>query len=97
MQKADCLFRYAKDLDALRFRAPEEVNNVIRSLAAEKKLILADIDSAFRYLAPEGIIGNEFMTDHLHPTLEGYQKIGKIFFEGMMKHNLLPAEKNIPA
>jgi tetratricopeptide (TPR) repeat protein len=30
------------------------------------------------------------MTDHLHPTLEGYQLIGKIFYDEMHRTNILP-------
>ncbi|MGE5438834.1 MAG: hypothetical protein ACM3UR_03195, partial [Bacteroidota bacterium] len=33
--EADSLFRFARDLDMLRFRAPEEMNSVIKSLARE--------------------------------------------------------------
>jgi tetratricopeptide (TPR) repeat protein len=92
---ADSLFRFAKDLDGLRFRASEDLNNIIRSFADNKKIFLADIDAAFKNIAPGGIIGNEYMTDHLHPTLAGYQLIGKIFTEKMEQYNLLPEEKNI--
>jgi tetratricopeptide (TPR) repeat protein len=31
------------------------------------------------------------MTDHLHPTLKGYQIIGKLFFEKMKESNLIPS------
>ncbi len=92
-QKADSLFRYAKDLDGLRFRAPEEINTVINSLGKEFNCPVINVDSVFESESPDGITGNNLMTDHLHPTLEGYQIIGKIFYEKMAEKNLLPDVK----
>jgi len=87
---ADSLFRFAKDLDGLRFRAPEKINHLITSLSKEYNLPLVNVDSAFSSVSPEGIIGNNLMTDHLHPILRGYQFIGKLFFEKMGQSNYLP-------
>ncbi len=87
---ADSLFRFAKDLDGLRFRAPEKMNHIITSLSKEYKLPLVNVDSAFSSVSPEGIIGNNLMTDHLHPTLAGYLILGKLFFEKMELANYLP-------
>lgn len=91
-QKADSLFKLSKDLDALRFRAPSEINDVLISLSNNYKIPVANIDSAFRANCDYNIVGNELMTDHLHPTLEGYQLMGKLFYESMYKNNFLPAE-----
>jgi tetratricopeptide (TPR) repeat protein len=88
--KADSLFRFAKDLDCLRFRAPEEINSVIRVLSKEYNLPLVNADSAFASVSPKGIVGNNLMTDHLHPTLQGYIILGKLFFEKMEQLNYLP-------
>ena len=44
---------------------------------------IVDTDSVFRSKSTYGIVGDNLMTDHLHPTLEGYQLMGKIFFESM--------------
>lgn len=87
---ADSLFRYAKDLDALRFRAPEKINLIIKELAAKYDYEMVDIDSAFNANSPDGIVGNNLIVDHLHPSLNGYQLMGKIYFEAMEKFDLLP-------
>lgn len=87
------LFRYAKDLDALRFRAPEKMNDLIRKLAADYGDYVVNIDSAFNSLSPDSIVGNNLMTDHLHPTLRGYQIMGKLFYEEMEATRLLAASK----
>lgn len=87
---ADSLFRYAKDLDALRFRAPEEINSIIKKLATKFNYGFVNIDSAFNNSSPDDIVGNNLIVDHLHPSLSGYLLIGKIYFEGMEKYSFLP-------
>lgn len=80
-KEADSLFRLAKDLDLLKFRAPEEINLEIKKLANEFNCSFVDIDSAMSFYSPRGIIGNELMTDHLHPNEVGYQIIAKELFK----------------
>ncbi len=87
---ADSLFRFAKDLDALRFRAPSELNVVIDSLGRKFDDPVVNVDSAFDALSPDGIVGNNLMTDHLHPTLQGYEIIGRLYYDEMERAALLP-------
>ncbi len=84
------LFYKAKDLDELRFRAPSEINRIIKSLSNRYSLPLVDIDSLFNSISPNGIVGNNLMTDHLHPTIEGYREMGKAFYHAMTRFNYLP-------
>lgn len=84
------LYRKAKDLDALRFRAPENINSLIRKYGKEFQIPVADIDSLFNSKSPNGIVGNNLMTDHLHPTLEGFYLMGNLFIEKMRRINVLP-------
>ncbi|MHB1687294.1 MAG: tetratricopeptide repeat protein [Ignavibacteriaceae bacterium] len=92
-QTADSLFRYAKDLDALRFRAPTEINKIIFDFGREFNYPVVNIDSAFDAVSPNHIVGNNLMTDHLHPTLHGYQLIGNLFYQKMERTGLLPKSK----
>jgi tetratricopeptide (TPR) repeat protein len=84
-------FVEAKDLDALRFRAPSDINVVIEKLAVEYGIPLISSDAAFAEMISDGIVGDELMTDHLHPKIIGYQIIGKLFFEKMLELNYLPS------
>ena len=93
--KADSLFRLAKDLDALRFRAPEALNQMTKTLGKKFNYPLAEVDKEFDKASPDQITGNNLMIDHLHPTLSGYQLMGKIFYEKMEEINYLPkAQRN---
>lgn len=88
-------YRYAKDLDGLRFRAPQKINDIIIEYSKKYDCPLVDIDSVFNSASPFGITGDNLMTDHLHPTIKGYKLIGKSFFEVMDKNNLLPKSQKI--
>jgi tetratricopeptide (TPR) repeat protein len=88
--KADSLYRYAKDLDGLRFRAPELINKIIKKLGRQFNTSIIDVDSLFASLSPNGIIGDNLMTDHVHPTLEGFHEIGNLFYKKMIEKSFLP-------
>ncbi len=90
---ADSLFRYAKDLDALRFRAPTVINNEILDLGRKFNYRVVNVDSAFDAASPDHIVGNNLMTDQLHPTLQGQQFIGRLYYDEMEKTCLLPKSK----
>ncbi len=95
IKRADSLFRYAKDLDALRFRAPEEFNRIINSFGDKYKYPVVKMDSVFEVNSPDSITGNSLMTDHLHPVLHGYKLMAKAYFETMTKNQLLPPGKQV--
>ncbi len=86
-------FLKARDLDALRFRAPSEINSIIKKLAAKYEFPFVSAVKRFNELSPNGIVGNNLMTDHLHPTITGYQEIGKLFISKMLEENLIPNAK----
>ena len=90
---ADSLFRYAKELDALRFRAPGRINKIIRDLSIEFNIPVVPIDERINQASEDNIVGEELMTDHLHLTLNGYQLIGDYYFDLMTRENLLPKTK----
>ena len=94
-KRADSLYRYAKDLDMLRFRASEELNNTIYTLGNEYNIPIVNVDSVFVSNSPERIIGNNLMTDHLHPTLRGYQLMGDAFYTKMVNYDYLPEAESV--
>jgi lysophospholipase L1-like esterase len=87
--RARTLFERARDLDALRFRAPSEFNAIIRRLASETGAHYVPVDEAFAAAAPDGIPGAELFWEHLHPNQAGYHLIGKTFFEALAQANFL--------
>jgi lysophospholipase L1-like esterase len=92
--KADSLFNLAKDLDALRFRAPEKMNKIIDDLGKEFQVATVPLDSIFNSASPDGIVGDNLIVDHLHPNVQGYQLMGKAFYNCMEKQGYLPKTEN---
>jgi len=90
LDSAKTLFIFAKDLDALRFRAPEEINNIIIQLCEEFNYPFVRSDSLLNSFSEYGIVGGNLMTDHLHPNVQGYQLIGNLFFNAMKGNGNLP-------
>ncbi len=84
------LFMKARDLDALRFRAPSDINDLIKKLATDCNASFVDVESALNEESEHGITGKELMVDHLHPNVKGYQLIGRAFFHVMESKHLLP-------
>lgn len=89
------LFYRAKDLDALRFRAPSDINEIIHKLANDFEYPIIEADSTFNALSEDGVVGDNLMSSHLNPTLEGYQIIGKLFIDKMVDENYLPESAKI--
>jgi len=77
---------YARQLDALRFRAPTEFNTVINDLAQKFNAQIVDVDQGYRDVSSHGIIGNNLMMEHLHPNLHGYFLMGKFYAEAVLDY-----------
>jgi len=87
---AKIYYTNAKELDQLRFRAPEAFNEILRRVASELKGIhVADIAAAFEASSPHNIVGEELMLEHVHPNLQGYYLIADTFFNSIMSSKLI--------
>jgi tetratricopeptide (TPR) repeat protein len=62
----------ARDADLLKFRAPSEINDVIRRVAADAVIPCLAADSVLSSASRGGIPGDSLFWEHLHPTLRGY-------------------------
>ena len=90
LHKADSLFRLAKDLDPLRWRAPEKINQIIESLGKEFSYPVVKLDSVFNAESASGVVGDDLITDHLHPYLRGFQIIGREIFNEGIESGIFP-------
>lgn len=89
--KAAHFFSRARDFDLLRFRAPDTFNVLIKKVCEKNSVPLIDVERAFRERSAGGIIGNELIAEHLHPTVRGYVMMAKTFLHGLNAAKLLPA------
>jgi len=91
-EKAKENYYKAKDYDALRFRAPEDFNVVIKNLGDKYSLPVVLLKSYFENESPIGLIGKELMLEHLHPNKDGYFLIAKGFYDTMKKNKMISDE-----
>lgn len=88
-QQARELYYRAKDLDALRFRAPEQMNEIIHRLGSKYDVPVVPMTTYFEKNSANGIIGNELMLEHLHPNSTGYFLISEAFLDTMRQADLI--------
>lgn len=89
-EKAYTLFKEAQRYDCLRFRAPEEINNVIRKQAASyPNTSLVDVETHFRQISKHGITGGSLLLEHVHPTICGHREIARSFYQQMEASGLI--------
>jgi lysophospholipase L1-like esterase len=84
-------FILAKEMDALRFRAPERINDIIGGLCRKyDNVYLVDTRSAFEAVSEHGVIGKSLMLEHVHPNLTGYALMSDAFYRAMQEHGVIP-------
>jgi len=83
-------FDKAKELDELRFRAPEEINTIIKKLAGEYPVVhLVDTKKLFEQYSPHGIIDSETILEHVHPNVYGYAIMSEAFYQAFQQQHLI--------
>ncbi len=69
--RARAAYVQARELDPRPWRATAALNEVVRRVAAEEGVLLADVEERFRAHSPAAGVGWELMADHLHPAAAG--------------------------
>jgi lysophospholipase L1-like esterase len=82
-------YHLAKDLDALRFRASEEFNQVIHQIGDQYNVPVVGVKSVFEDASPNRLIGNNLMLEHLHPNIDGVFLLADAFFDAMRKNGFI--------
>lgn len=88
-EKAREKYLQAKDLDVIRFRASEDFNRMISNLADSFNIYRISIKSLFEKNSPNGLVGNNLMTEHLHPNADGYFLMADCFFNSLKENGLI--------
>jgi len=83
------LYYRAKDLDCIRFRASEDVNIIIKELSEEYDAFKVPMLSWFQENTPHKLIGNNLMTEHVHPDVDGIFLMAEAFFTEISKSGIL--------
>jgi len=86
--EAGKLFDRAKDLDLLRFRAPEALNKIIQKYSSRyDNVTLVDVQQRLKQSSKDGLIGHNLMLEHLHPNVQGYFLLADTFYQSLAKNS----------
>lgn len=85
------MFYRAKDLDPVRFRASEELNQIIEDLAGQADVVFIPANKWFSDASPGGLIGQELLTEHVHPNIEGQFVLADAFFTKIVESGIIHA------
>ncbi len=81
-EKAREAFRLARDYDGLRFRADSTINDILRAVAETQEgqgTWFIDASDQFAQRSPDGIVGEEFLLEHVHFNFAGNYLLAKLF------------------
>lgn len=87
--KALAKFIKAKELDEVRFRAPNAINEVIKGFADVAQVYIVDVKEVLRQNSESGIEDASLFIDHLHPNFNGHFIMADVFFEEITKIPLI--------
>ncbi|MGB3585391.1 MAG: hypothetical protein WBA23_02570, partial [Tunicatimonas sp.] len=86
-------FVKAKELDMLRFRAPEALNDIIHELTEQfSQVHLVDAREHLESNVPHRIIGNEVLLEHVHPNQRGYSLIADAFYQRLREEKMIESD-----
>ena len=95
-QRAKKGFIRAKNLDLLRFRAPEAMNGIIQKLVTRfPNVTLVDTRKTFEGYSPHAILGDETLLEHVHPNLFGYALLSDAFYRALVQKQGWKAEEGM--
>ncbi|MEZ6138756.1 MAG: GDSL-type esterase/lipase family protein [Pirellulaceae bacterium] len=67
----------AKDQDVCPLRATSHIQARVLQVAQDLDVALVDADRLFSELSENGIVGDRWLVDHIHPSVEGHQRLGE--------------------
>jgi hypothetical protein len=82
-------FLRAKNADICPLRMLEPMHDVIAEVAARNRVPLVDAMAIIEQCTDDGIAGDEWLLDHVHPTIAGHQLIAESLYEKMGEMGLV--------
>ena len=79
----------AKNLDICPLRALSQMGVILEDVAKRYKVPLIDLVPIFEAKSEHGIIGNEWLIDHVHPKIEGHQLIAEEICKVLLQQGLI--------
>ena len=87
-------FLKAKEEDVCPLRMLEPMHDAVLDIAVGKRVPLVDARSLMEERTPGGIPGEEWLLDHVHPSIEGHQLIADELYGIMERMKIAPRPDN---
>jgi hypothetical protein len=75
----------AKELDVCPLRVLEPMNQILLYIVHETETPVVDARQLFEQLSVNGIAGEEWLVDHVHPSIGGHQRLAQAIVDEMVR------------
>ncbi len=82
-------FMLAKEEDICPLRMLAPMRRIILDTAQRHRVSLLDLQQCFENRSEYGIVGSEWLVDHVHPTIEGHQLIANLLTDMLVSMGLV--------
>lgn len=89
MDQAREAYLRAKELDVCPLRILEPMHQAILDLADNTNTPLVDVQRLFEQKSPHGIVGSDQLVDHVHPSIEGHQRIADALADKLVEMEIV--------
>ncbi len=83
-------YERARDEDVCPLRALGPIDNLVKEVAADREVMLADFAASVDRFSPNRLPGNTLFLDHVHPTVRGNLLIARTIVESMAAAGTVP-------
>ncbi len=83
----------AVDTDVCPLRATLAIRQIVTELADEFAVPLVDAEQIFSDASEHSVVGNKWLVDHVHPTVEGHRVLGEALSEVCIQQGWLEATR----
>lgn len=87
--EARTYYQKAQDEDVCPLRMVCELHDAMKASAAETGAPLINVELLLARQSPQGISGNNWYVDHVHPTFGGHQQMAQAILEEMHRQGLV--------
>lgn len=94
IQMANGNYLLARDYDCIRFRASSDINRIIKELADKNQASFVPTLDFFNSNSPNGIVGDNLLTEHVHPNITGAFLLSESFYKEITHSKLIAPEVN---
>lgn len=81
----------AKEEDLCPLRMIEPLYERLQRVARETNTPLVDVRARFEQLSPDRLVGEPWLVDHVHPSINGHQQIAAALFEQLRTQGMVRA------